>query len=188
MLRFNEMTKNNWNEYKELIAKLELNFHPTIRSEEEDYLEILSEENISKVAVFDTMSIGAAIGFPLVEDQMDEYFVSQELRQKKLFYLFKINIDQQFQGKGIGQQLLSELIKAAAQKGYEKMIGHFRRNASLALIKKFGAAEKGVVSNWEGTDEDLVFCELDLARFAMPQPEEILVTVEHTIPASMRAC
>ncbi|MBN1544168.1 GNAT family N-acetyltransferase [Candidatus Woesearchaeota archaeon] len=183
------MTKDNWNEYKDIMAKLELNFHPTIRSEEKDYLEILSEENITKVAVFDTMSIGAAIGFPLETDDMDDYFIAPELRQKKLFYLFKINVDRAFQGKGFGQQLLSELAKAAALKGYDKMVGHFRKNASLAMMKKFGAVEKEAITDWEGTGEDFVFCELDLAGFTAALPEENLSTVENAKrQASMKAC
>jgi ribosomal protein S18 acetylase RimI-like enzyme len=79
-----------------------------------------------------------------------------------MIYMFNFVIEPEYQNKGYGSQLLKEFIKSAKEKGYKKLLGHFRQNSSLHLVKKLGAKEKKTYKNWCKTKENYTLCELVL--------------------------
>ncbi len=166
MLAFVDINQNNMGLFVDCLMKNELVFPEKIRADKEDYIEIImSENNIAKSAVDDSEYVGNAIGYALktAEDFAEHDLNPAEAGSKKTIYLFNFSVEQKHQGKGYGSSLLRDFIRTAQEKGYERLVGHFRPNGSLALIKKFNCKELKVCKNWEETNEDYVLCELDLA-------------------------
>lgn len=176
MLSFQDITIENWNKVAGSILRSEKSFKKAIRTEKEDYAEILMDgDALIKVAFIGEKYVGNAIGYPpteieLEEDELDGY------KNTRFLYLFNIVIDKKYQGRGYGNQLLKEFLVTAKEKGYHKVIGHFRPNGSLALLKKFGGKEIRICPNWENTHEDYSFCELDLSKL---QISESVLTVRN---------
>jgi GNAT superfamily N-acetyltransferase len=169
MMEFKDLDMSNWWEFKEMILQSE-QFHPKpIMTEGEEYIMILTAGNIvAKVALADSRYIGNAIGFCLSPQDTKEYGLGSIPENSKTIYLLNFVIDVPYQGRGYGYQLMQDFIKTAKMKGYENLVGHFRPNGSLHLIKKFGGCEKGMVKNWENTGEDYVLCHLDIRSVSIP--------------------
>ncbi|MBN2111708.1 GNAT family N-acetyltransferase [Candidatus Woesearchaeota archaeon] len=169
MLIFEDIKPDNWQRFESFVLKTELSYPEEIRTERDEYIEIILEENIAKSASFNSEYIGNAIGYPLTIEDVEFHDLTPEMIKVKAIYLFNFAVEPIHQGKGYGMKLLLEFIKSAKEKGYEKLLGHFRPNASLALIKKAGGKELKICKNWENTGEDYVLCELDLKSFQLPQ-------------------
>jgi len=174
MISFVDLTPQNWTGLKDRILQLENTYPEDVRSGMEDYVTIFSEgDTISKMIVVDGQYAGMAIGYGLKPCDFAEHRIRGEPENSKIFYLFDIVMDKPFQGKGYGSQLLLEIIRSAKESGYEKIAGHFRQNGSLRLMKKLGAEEKTVETNWDNSGENFVFCVIDLRKDGIPVTQKM---------------
>ncbi|MFH1915683.1 MAG: GNAT family N-acetyltransferase [Nanoarchaeota archaeon] len=154
-----EVTRGTLSTFKEVILKTEEVFPSELRTPWEDYeYMLLSDRSIALIMTHEGMPVGNIFGCVLHAEEMEELGVSDP----DALYIFSFAIDHEFQGKGLGKMLLNEFIARARERKFPSIVGHFRMNSSLALIKKVGGVEKGLFENWDGTNESVVFCELDL--------------------------
>ena len=169
MLTFEDLTPGNWHRFEKPILQSELFYPEFIRTSREEFIEVLLDgDYIAKVVKLDSRYIGNAIGYSLTQEDIKDHGFDWKPENSRMLYLFNFVIEPAYRGKGYGQRLLLEFIKSANEIGYEKLVGHFRRNWSLPMIKKLGAIEIGIHSNWENTGEDYIICELDLRRVVVP--------------------
>lgn len=159
MIEFKDLTLQNWNYYEPLILKTEESYPVHLRSEKDDFLELLSEKNISKMLFVDSQFAGFVTGYPLDEEVAEDHGVNKIECHDKV-YLFDIAIAPEFRGKHLAKIMLTEFIKNAKDNKFGYVLGHFRRNASLNMIKELGGREIKVCPNWEESGEDFSFCEL----------------------------
>jgi GNAT superfamily N-acetyltransferase len=163
MLEFQNLQKDNWHRYEESVLQSESVYPEAIRTPAEEFVYILEGgDAIAIVALLDSHYVGNIIGFTLDRDELGDYGMGDVPSESEIVYLFSFVINPQYQGMGYGYRLLEEFMREARARGYRKVIGHFRPNNSLHLIKKFGAEEKGVYRDWIGSGEDYLFCCLDL--------------------------
>lgn len=163
MLEFENLKKDNWKRYEEPILQSESVYPEAIRTPAEEFAYVLEDgDAIAIVALLDSHYIGNIMGFTLDRDELGDYGMGDVPSESEIVYLFSFVINPQYQGMGYGHRLMEEFIREARAKGYRKVIGHFRPNNSLHLIKKLGAEEKGIYRDWMGSGEDYVFCCLDL--------------------------
>lgn len=161
MLKFKDLTPANWKKYKKNIMSSELLFNESLRNSIEEYSTIVSRESsVCKIALLGSEYIGNIIGFcPTIED-----IIKEELKGVKedswMVYLFNFVIDSEYQEHGYGSSLVYEFLKSAKKQGYKRLLGHFRQNSSLHIIKKIGAKEKKIYKNWYKSRENYVLCEL----------------------------
>ena len=169
VLSFEDLTLESWENLKEKILRLELVFPEQLRAEEEEYLATLKEPDyVAKVARLNSEYIGNIVGsnarHMIDLDLYDELRDDTELKEKTI-HVVNVVIDALYQGHGFGTKLVQEFILEARKKGYDWLVGFFRPNNSLPLVRKFGAREISVHEDWYETGEDYVFCELDLRRY-----------------------
>ncbi|MFH1237780.1 MAG: GNAT family N-acetyltransferase [Candidatus Aenigmatarchaeota archaeon] len=163
MLAFEDLGSDSWQKYGELILKSENVFPEAIRTPEEDYADTVKENgSIAKVALLDSQYVGNIFGYALLPEDLESHGLHDVPQDAKVIYIFNVVVNPEYQGKGIGKQLLWEFIRTAKDRGYDYIAGHFRQNGSLQLIKKLGAKEEGVYHNWENMGEDCVACCLNI--------------------------
>jgi len=173
MLTFDDLREDNWNQYGNFVMRSETIYPESIRSPGEEFTCILkSEDSVAKVLLLDSEYIGNAVGFCMDEEDKGDFGLDKLPGNPKIIYLFNILIDPSHQGRGYGSMLMQEFIKSAKSKGYDYIVGHFRPNGSLHIIKKFGAVEGAVCKNWENIGEDYIFCILDLRSIPEALPGE----------------
>ena len=100
---------------------------------------------------------------------------------KEAAYVYKNTTLPEYQGKGYGKLLTEFRIAQMKKEGYRYSVGHARHNRSIKQARMFGATPIKEIENWQGTDESVTLCVLDLR--AIPQSEIdkaaiISVTVE----------
>lgn len=160
--KFHEITADNLGRYEKQIFCSEEMFPEQIRTSREDYMEILTSENsVALVATIDSKYIGNIIGCPVTEEDMAEYEIDLGINREKIIYVYNIVIDNDYQGKGYGHELMKEFIRIAKVRGFEALAGHFRKFRSDSLIRKFGAVAKKTYANWDCSGEVYIFCVLD---------------------------
>ena len=171
-----EVTQGTLNAFKDVIMKTEEVFPSELRTPWEDYeYMLLSDRSIALIMTHEGRPVGNIFGCILHPEEMEELGVSDP----DALYIFSFAIDSEFQGKGLGKALLNEFIALARERKFPSIVGHFRMNGSLALIRKAGGIEKGLFDKWDGTDESFVFCELDLSLPSLPvQPVRIPVAIQ----------
>jgi GNAT superfamily N-acetyltransferase len=168
MLTFQELTQENLPHYAGCLLHSEYVFPDPIKFTQEDYLEILlGQEYIAKIALIDGSYAGNIVGADLHPVEIEEHGIGSLTQNEKMIYLYGFVLEPEHQGKGYGFKLLTEFLKTARSRGYTSVVGHFRQNASLALMRKLGCDERAVEKDWCGTGEDFVFCSLDLR--SLPQ-------------------
>ncbi|HII72084.1 TPA: GNAT family N-acetyltransferase [Candidatus Woesearchaeota archaeon] len=177
-LRFVDLNRENFDRFEPLLSGSELVYPESIRSVREDFLEML-EEPVAFLAFSDEEDdhaagrddsddgddddyVGNVLGCALTPEEVIEYGVRGKGR---ILYLFNIVVDPGFQGRGVGKSLMAEFLRRAKKHGYDVVAGHFRKNASLSLFKRFGGKEIQLHTDWEGTGEDYVYCEIDLKSY-----------------------
>lgn len=144
------------------IAALELIYPENLRSDRDDIAEMLSlEGSVAFAALSDGIVAGAVFGFPPDEEKVEDYFLSDIVRPGDI-YLESITVGEALQGQGMGLRLIRAFADGAREAGYRRIVGHFRRNGSLALAKKIGGAEVRIERDWFGTGEEFVCCVIDL--------------------------
>jgi GNAT superfamily N-acetyltransferase len=173
MLTFDDLIEGNWNKYGNFVLQSETIYPEFIRSPGEEFIDIVkSRGSIAKIALLDSEYIGNAVGFCMDDEDKEDFGLDKLLSYPKIIYLFNIVINPVHQGKGYGSMLMQEFIKSAKIKGYDYIVGHFRPNGSLHMIKKFGAVEGAVCKNWENIGENYVFCILDIHGIPGTFPSE----------------
>ncbi|MFH1126634.1 MAG: GNAT family N-acetyltransferase [archaeon] len=161
--KFHEITADKFGRYEKQILRSEEIFPEQIRTSREDYMGILMSENsIALVATIDSKYIGNIIGCPITEEDMAEYEIDFGIDREKILYVYNIVIDNAFQGRGYGHEMMKEFIRIAKMRGYEVLAGHFRKYRSESLIRKFGAVAKKTYANWDNSGEEYILCVLDL--------------------------
>jgi GNAT superfamily N-acetyltransferase len=162
MLAFQPLTLSNWNESKKDILRFERYYPNDLRSSTEDFMLILElQKSVARIALLDGKIIGYGIGHPLRQDEMDDFFIPGK-EEEGLFYIFNIIVEKDCRGKGFGSQILAELLKCAKELGFTKAYGHFGRDRSYPMVKKFGATDLRIEKKWEGSKEEFVLCEIIL--------------------------
>ncbi len=161
MLVFDDLTPETWWQYEQHILHSETFFTKSIRTDKDEYIDIFNFNNIAKVVKLNSIYIGNIIGCTLMGEEVEECGLTG-MDLSKTLYLINFIIDPPHQRKGYGRALLLEFIRSAAERGYERIIGHFKPGTSLPMIKKFGGREIGIARNWCETGEDYVLCELDI--------------------------
>ncbi len=162
MINFEDITPENWEKWKEPVLRSELIFPESLRSTEEEFRVTLdTPSNIAKIIRLDGRYIGNAFGCGAVH--FDFYRQSRQAVCAEEIHINNIVIEPPYQGHGHGTRLLQEFMGEARRKGYKKLIGFFRPNHSLRLVRKLDCVEKSVHPDWFGTGEDYVFCEIDLS-------------------------
>jgi GNAT superfamily N-acetyltransferase len=163
MLRFKDLTLNNWPKFKNSVLNSESVFKKLIRETANDYINILSKkDSIAKIVLLDSKYIGNAIGFCPTKEEVIELKLKGIKTNKLSIYLSNFVIDPKYQNKGYGYLLLKKFIEASKSNGYKKLVGHFRKNTSLHLIEKFNVIKIKEYDNWFNTKETYVLCELEL--------------------------
>jgi len=173
--QFEMLTPDNFSKFQDPILHSEMIYPEPIRSTPDEYAYIINSDGaIALVEIVDSKYIGNTIGCNLTDEEAEEYGIMNDVRGFKTFYIYNLVIENEYHGKGYAHLLLLELIKAAKNKGEDLIVGHFRQNGALKLIKKIGAQEKGVFRNWEDTGEDYVLCLLDLRNINIEEISKIL--------------
>ena len=163
MLAFEDLGAGNWDKYKDLILNSENVFPESMRSAPEDFADMLEGDGIiAKVALLDSQYMGNAIGCHVPPEDRPYYEITDMPENVRIIYVLNLVINPEHQGKGYGKLLLQEFVKASQSKGYDYVIGHFRQNASLHIMRKIGAVEKGLFKNWENSSEEAVACCVNL--------------------------
>jgi GNAT superfamily N-acetyltransferase len=178
MLIFEDITIHSWGKVATSVMKSELAYKKSIRTSRIEYANILMDgDAIGKIAFNDSDYVGNIIGYPPTKAELKDYKLNKpEHKCIKYMYIFNFVVANHYRGEGFGSKILREFLIKAKEQGYERIIGHFRPNGSLALIKKFGAVELELYENWENTKEDYVFCELDLKKIELINP---VITIKH---------
>jgi GNAT superfamily N-acetyltransferase len=172
MLSFEDVNVKNWGKVVHSVIKSELTYKKSIRTSRWEYAQILSDgDAIGKIAFFDNTYVGNTIAYPPTKPELKDYKLDKpEFAGIKYLYLFNFIVVNGYRGEGIGSKLLKEFLISAKEQGYDRVIGHYRPNASFELIKRYGATVIEVCKNWENTKEDYVFCEIDLKKFDVIEP------------------
>jgi GNAT superfamily N-acetyltransferase len=157
-----DITPSNWKKYETEIVALEEQYPPDLQSDSDDFYALLCRRGtIARALVAGGSVAGFVIGCILSGEQIHDYQL-EELFTDEMLYLESITVAERFQGKGFGGRLMSDFVQEARRGGFKKIVGHFRQNGSVALIRKSGAREIFTVHNWQGTGEDYCYCELAL--------------------------
>jgi len=109
----------------------------------------------------DSAYAGNVIGYPLTEKEEMEFHQIELPSDQKMIYVFNFIVDSPYQGRGYGKKAVHGVRKGAKEKGYERLVAHFRKNSSFVMAKKLGAKEIKTFPNWEGGDEDYVLCVME---------------------------
>lgn len=163
-IRFEDLTQDNWDEFDDTVMGSEEDSFPeNIMWEEEDFMEYISRPDcIAKALVSGEYYLGNVIGYPLTEEDIADQRLEGMVTTDKTIHLINIVVEHSTRMRGYGRMLLEEFIRCAKQQGYRRLVGNFRPNGSLHLIKSMGAKELRMHKDWEGTDEDYISCELEL--------------------------
>jgi len=157
-----DITPSNWKKHETEILALEEQYPPDLRSDSDDFLEILCRKGtVARALIAGGSVAGFVIGCILTDEQIHDYQLEERYLEGML-YLESITVAGQFQGKGFGRMMMQDFVAEARRNKYRKIVGHFRQNGSLALIIKSGAREILTVHDWHGSGEDYCYCELVL--------------------------
>lgn len=161
MLSFKELAAGDFQDVHEKLLSFEQEFPPQLRMAEAQYRKIFDTEGgVAIAAIVDGQYAGFAIGDPMSAADVDE----MQLQGLDLpaVYLANFVASGEHRGKGFGTLLLEEFLRVATGKGYKKMVGHFRHNASLRVAEKLGGKKVRVHEDWCGSREPVTLCVFDL--------------------------
>lgn len=160
---FDDLTQENWDKFHDAVLGSEKDSFPeNIMWEEDDFIEYISRPDcIAKAMVSGEYYLGNVIGYPLTEDDIADQDLESMVTTDRTIHLINIVVEPSIRGKGYGRMLLEEFISCAKQQGYKRLVGNFRPNGSLQLIKSMGAKELRRHDDWECTGEAYVSCELE---------------------------
>ena len=157
-----KITRTRVEQFAGGIAALESIYPEELRCDGDDIIGMLSlEGSVAYAALSDGSVAGAVYGFAPDDEKIEDYFLSDIVRPGDI-YLESITVGASLQGQGMGLSLIRAFADGAREAGYRRIVGHFRRNGSLALAKKIGGTEVRTECDWFGTGEEFVCCVIDL--------------------------
>ncbi len=160
------LTHANWGRFRESLLNSEQVFPENIRTEEEDYLDILeNRRSIFRVALQEGDYVGNCIGFSPSVTDIREYDLSRVPAGHDVMYIFNLVVDTQFQGRGYGEALLDDFVTQSWQTGFKAIYGHFRNCTSLGLAPKAGFEQVYRFPNWQDSGEEYTLCRLRLHTY-----------------------
>ncbi|MEM5871257.1 MAG: GNAT family N-acetyltransferase [Candidatus Aenigmatarchaeota archaeon] len=165
-LTFATLTLENFEKFKEYILRGEEEFPESIRSDENDYMEILTSPNpIAFVVFYDGIYIGNIVAHELLGEDLEicRNYISPN---KKALYVYNFLVERGYRNNGYGYAIFKELIIRAKERGFEIIVAHCRKNEALHIFKKLGGIERKTFENWEDTKEDFILCEMDITKFS----------------------
>jgi ribosomal protein S18 acetylase RimI-like enzyme len=162
-LTFRDLNAGNWEQYAGHVTQSELVYPEALRTSGEEFAEVvLSSGALSKVALLDSVYIGNAVGFRMTLEEVREYGIMDLPQDASVLYILNIVVNPGYQGMGYGNQMMRELLNSAKERGFSFIACHCRQTSSLGIMRKLGAQERGIFSNWEGSGEDFTLCLLDI--------------------------
>ena len=164
MLSLKKILPHEYELYADKAVMLEQTYPEVLRSDKADILDMFSRSGAVALAAEEQHdTAGIVIGYPLEAEELDEYHLTGVYQiDKGSIYLESITVSELFRGRGVGLFLIKGFARAAGDVGFRSIVGHFRKNGSLALIKKIGGREINVEENWFDTGEDFIYCEAPL--------------------------
>jgi len=169
MIDIEDITLRNWDELKADVMRSEMVYPESIQAKEDEYTNILhTQGSVAKAIKVDGRYVGNVFGCDAkLLQTIGEYDSLDNLLSvdaEKTIHVNNVVIDTPYQEQGYAKRLLQAFIAEAQKKGYTKLVGFFRPNNSLPLIKSMGGKEVKVFKDWWNTGEDYVFCELDISK------------------------
>jgi ribosomal protein S18 acetylase RimI-like enzyme len=150
-------------DYSERILKMENEYPEELRSDFDDYNDgICREGSVALVLKVDRQFAGFALSYELMENEIFEYGLAGSY-PRDATYLESITIAPSFRGRGLGIRLLAECAFRSRAAGFRFLVGHYRKNGSLAAAKHMGMREIHVVPDWRGAGEPFVCGVIDLS-------------------------
>jgi len=164
MLEYTRLTSSNYARHEADSMASEEIFPEDIRENSETYLEAVSRPgSLGFVAHRQGEYAGNVVGFPPCQDQQRLLRLDElETDCEGLIYLFNIVAMPQFQGQGVGKQMLRHFLTSASSVGFKRVGGHFRGNGSLKNFICLGGERLASFDDWFGTGESYDYCELKL--------------------------
>ena len=138
-------------------------FEECIRSDAEEYYSIINSRN--PVAVLGFLGgefVGDVIGHCPDSEEIKELRLNLVHPDPSVIYMDVWGVLPKFQGRGYGSLLLESFIKTAREKGYKIIDGHYNKNTSYPIIKKYGAEFIKVEHNWYDTGHEYMYCRIRL--------------------------
>lgn len=156
-ISFVKLGCNNFDSFKILIEESEKIYPEELRTEINDYKEIVCEkDSISFLVYIDNKYAGNIIGCQPSESDLNDS--SQNIPSGRIIYVYNLLIIPEFQGKGYGKKLMQKFIETAVKLNYKYIAGNFRLNGSYKIAKSFNPIFEKVTHNWEDSEEDFVYC------------------------------
>ncbi|MBW2997558.1 GNAT family N-acetyltransferase [Candidatus Woesearchaeota archaeon] len=161
---FEDLTEDNWDEFEDAVIGIEEESFPEkLQFYDNNFIDLLSTPGcIARALVSGDYYLGNVIGHPPTEEDLKGENLEGLVKTEKTLLLATIAIEPKIRRQGYGRMLLEEFIRCAKYQGYERIVGTFRPNGSLHLIKSMGAKELRRHPDWGGTGEEYVSCVLEL--------------------------
>jgi len=160
-LSFIRLDTHNWPQYKESIMLSEQIFDESLRTEEEEYADMVSDpQSVSIIALMENEYAGSAITKRLKLEDLEDLHLEPQVLNTSSLYLNNFVVDEKWQGKGIGLAMMQNLVKRLKEVNIQHLNGHFRPNGSLAAMLKLGGMIVKEEPNWFDTGETYSYCEL----------------------------
>jgi Acetyltransferases len=151
----------NFRDYKDDLMKLEeVAFHPDIREEWEDKLDLLE---IFAICVLLCCAKRHVVGEAYTvdneglrnhgtdDDSKHLNEIADMIKSENALYLCSLAVLPEYEGQGIATEFMTMLIEDAKHKGYTAIYSHAHEGASAHLHKKFGGKELLRRENWYST-------------------------------------
>lgn len=74
-------------------------------------------------------------------------FKVQAKPEEQSYYIVQIQVDPNFQGQGLGRELISDLFLKAQEKGWDVTLSVLKKNPALKLYQRLGFACEGETSD-----------------------------------------
>jgi GNAT superfamily N-acetyltransferase len=160
-ISFVRLNYENFDSFKNIIEESEKIYPEELRTEINDYKEMVFEDNsIALLAYLDNKYIGNIIGCQSFEIELNNFKLSES--KTKAIYIYNLLIVPEFQGKGYGKLLMQRFINIATKLNYNFIAGNFRKNGSYKIAKSFNPILEKITLNWEDSGEDFVYCLLKI--------------------------
>jgi GNAT superfamily N-acetyltransferase len=158
LIKYIYVEPEDFDKYSNLIEESEKIYPESLRTEIQDYKEVIEENSCTILLYIDETYIGNIIGSIPSKIEYEEMELPFNIQLNKIMYIYNLLIIPEFQGKGYAKLLFKEFINKVKYLRIEYISGHFRQNGSYKTIKNFNPIYEKTYKNWEESNEDFVFC------------------------------